>query len=127
MPCSFKVTSAATFCIFNKVGFFMVLITDFFCKHFTSTKEFILPVGSEIFPLFHREMSCSTGIMHVVQCHTVTEYRSPKFLCSIYSQDNPSQRSLPRCPVFSALFPTSLYLKEDLFHQSEFAMPPSTQ
>lgn len=50
----------------------MVLITDFVYKHLTSTYEFILPVGSEVFSLFHKEMSCSTGIMQVAQCHTVT-------------------------------------------------------
>lgn len=103
----------------------MVLITDFVCKHLINTNGFILPVGSEVFPLSHKEMRCSTGIMQVVQCHTVTEYRSPELLCSIYSQVNPSETVLPSCSVFSASFPTSLYVRKNLFPRSKFAMPPS--
>lgn len=117
MPYSFKVTSADTFCILNKVGVFMVLTTDVVCKHLISTNEFIISVGSAVFSLFHKEISCSTGLMQVVHCHTVTEYRSV-VLCSICSQDNPSHRALTRGPVFSSSFPISFYFREDLFHHS---------
>lgn len=122
---SSKVTSVATFCILNKVGVFTVLITDFVCKHLTSTNDFIFPVGSEVFPSLHKGMRYSTGIMEIVQCHTVTEYRSPDLLCSIYSQVNPSQTALPSCTIFSASFPTSIEVRKNLIHRTKFAKPPS--
>jgi len=67
MPCSFKATSAATSCILEKFFSFFYGSYHRHCKHLTSTNEFSLPVGSEVFSLFHKVMSCSTGIMQVVQ------------------------------------------------------------